>query len=160
MSRGFIFGETDHGTKRQCITALRRTSKKLSKKFIEAMNQYWWKVFQTTKRLCIEMGAFDTGTLYESIRLIYQYEPTGGLFEVAASSAGVDVVAMIKIGGGTFINPKTGKVVDYAQAVHDGTRYMSPRPFLTLAIAECEPFLQNILQKNVDEALSEFVRDY
>lgn len=160
MSRGFIFTETDHGTKQQCITALSRTSKKLNQKFIEGMKQYWWKVYETTKRLCIEMGVFDTGALYESIRLIWQYEPTGGLFEVAASSAGVDMVAMIKIGGGTHINPKTGRIVDYAQAVHDGTRYMSPRPFLTLAIAECEPFLQNVLSKNVDEALSEFVRDY
>lgn len=158
MSRGFIFGETDYGTKRKCRLALSRTSKKLNQKFIVAMKNYWWRVYETTKRLCINMGVFDTLTLYKSIRLIWEYEPTGGLFEVAVSSVGVDMVAMIKVGGGTHINPKTGRVVDYAQAVHDGTRYIRGRPFLMLAIYECEPYLQSILTRSVDGALREFVR--
>jgi len=114
MSRAFTFTETDAGTKQKCIAALRRTSKKLNKNFIELAHKYWWAVYTTAKRLCLEMGAFDTGSLYNSIRLIWQYEPSGGMFEVAVSSAGVDMVAMIKVGGGTFINPKTGRIVDYA----------------------------------------------
>lgn len=160
MSRGFNFTETDSGTKEKCIVALRRTSRKLNKNFTKMAHKYWMAVYETAKRLCLEMGAFDTGTLYNSIRLLWVYEPSGGLFEVAVSSAGVDMVAMIKVGGGTFINPKTGKVVDYAQAVHDGTRYMAGRPFLTMAIFECEHILQALEKQEIDSALAEFVRDY
>lgn len=160
MSKAFTFTETDSGTKQTCITALRRTARKLDKNFIEMAHKYWMAVYETAKRLCLEMGAFDTGTLYNSIRLLWVYEPSGGMFEVAVSSAGVDMVAMIKVGGGTFINPKTGRVCDYAQAVHDGTRYMAERPFLTMAIFECEHILQVLQRQSVDSALTEFVRDY
>ena len=160
MSRAFTFTETDSGTKQKCIAALRRTSRKLNKNFTEMAHKYWMAVYETAKRLCIEMGAYDTGTLYNSIRLLWVYEPSGGMFEVAVSSAGVDMVAMIKAGGGMLINPKTGRVCDYAQAVHDGTRYMVQRPFLQQAIFECEHILHALQKQSVDSALAEFVRDY
>lgn len=160
MTTGFIFTETDSGTKEACIRALGRTKTALAKNFIAGAKEYWWAVYNAAKRLCLEMGVYDSGTLYDSIRLIWEYEPSGGLFEVAVSSEGVDMVAMIKVGGGTYINPNTGRVVDYAQAVHDGTRHMTGRPFLTFAIAECEPILQSTMQRDINLALSRFGRDY
>ena len=159
-SKGFQFTETDSGTKEKAKRALGRTHRDLGKKFREAAESYWWKVWETARQLCIEFGAFDTGTLYESIRLIWQYEPYGGLYEVGVSSAGVNMYAMIKVGGMEYINPKTGRVCNYAQAVHDGTQYMAARPFLTDAIAICEGYLQAVLQGSVDEALTGFERDY
>ena len=159
-SKGFIFTETDSGTKEKAKLALGRTHRDLGRKFREAAESYWWKVWETARQLCIEYGAVDTWTLYESIRLVWQYEPYGGLYEVGVSSAGVNMYAMIKVGGMEYINPRTGRPVNYAQAVHDGTRYMVARPFLTDAIAMNEGYLQAVLQGNVDEALTAFERDY
>ena len=160
MSKGFEFSETDSGTKEKAKLAVARTSTALNKKFTEALKSYWWKVWETARQLCIAYGAYDTGTLYESIRLIWGFEPSGGLFEVAVSSEGVEMSAMIKVGGQEFINPRTGRACNYAQAVHDGTRYMMARPFLVDAITMCEGYLQEVLDKNIDAALREFERDY
>lgn len=156
----FILSETDNGTKRRLRETTRTTSRELNKNFVDAMKDYWYRVWQTARQLCIAYGAFETGTLYESIRLIWEYEPSGGLYEVAVSSRGVEVMAMIKVGGQEFINPKTGKPVNYAQAVHDGTRYMAERPFLMDAVMMNEDYLQEILQKAIDEGLSGFEREY
>jgi len=158
--KGFIFTETDAGTKEKAKVSLSRTRRELHQKFMESVKDYWWRVWETARQLCLEYGAVDTGTLYESIRLIWQYEPSGGLYEVAVSSSGVEMTAMIKVGGQEFINPKTGRACNYAQAVHDGTKYMAARPFLTDAIMMNEGYLQAILEKNVDEALTGFERDY
>ena len=42
--------------------------------------------------------------------------------------------AKLVAGGGLHINPLTGKVVDYARHVHDGTSRMPARPFLAQAL--------------------------
>ncbi len=60
----------------------------------------------------------ETGALRDSIRVIH---PT-------------PFTAKLVAGGGGFINPKTGRVVDYAGRVHDGTSRMPPRPFLAQAV--------------------------
>jgi hypothetical protein len=158
--RGFVITETDSGTKEKARRALSATYKKLDKEFLEAAKEYWYKVWQTARQLCLQYGAYDTGALYNSIQLLWQSVPYGGLYEIGVSSRGVEMTSMIKVGGAGFINPKTGKFVDYAQAVHDGTRYMAARPFLTDAIVLCEPFLQAVLTKHVDIALSRFEREY
>lgn len=159
--RGFIFTESDAGSKRRAIVALQRTRKDLDLEFRIAAREYWWRVWQTARTLCLQYGAYDTGALYSSIRLLWETEPYGGLYEIAISSErGMEVTAMIKVGGMAAINPKTGWYVDYAQAVHDGTRYMTARPFLMDAIVLNDPFLQQILQRHVDKALSRFERDY
>lgn len=160
MTRGFEFTETDSGTKEKTKVALARTYKELDKEFADAMRNYWWKVWNDARRLCLEYGAFDTGALYESIRLLWMVEPYGGLFEVGVSSKGVELTAMIKVGGMEYINPRTGKPVNYAQAVHDGTRYMAARPFLMDAIMLNESYLQSLLEKNLNKAISGFERDY
>ena len=157
--RGLVFTESDAGTKEKAKIAYARTNKELAKEFRLACRKYWWQVWETARALCFEM-AYETGALYSSIRILWETEPYGGLYEVAVSSQGVEMTAMIKVGGTAAINPKTGWFVDYAQAVHDGTRYMRERPFLTLAITQNEAYLQAILQTHVDKALSRFERDY
>ena len=60
----------------------------------------------------------DTGALASSIR---------------AERRGPTEAALVA-GGGGFVNPRTGRPVDYAAAVHDGTSGQPPRPFLEQAI--------------------------
>ena len=59
-----------------------------------------------------------TGALRDSIRL---------------EKRGEHLVALVA-GGTGYINPETGKEVDYAVHVHQGTSRMPARPFLTQAI--------------------------
>ena len=56
----------------------------------------------------------STGALRDSIRV----ERTGSL------------KARLVAGGGGYVNPLTGREVDYARHVHDGTSVMPARPFL------------------------------
>jgi len=62
----------------------------------------------------------DTGALMASIRA----EPRGPL-----------AVALVA-GGGGHVNPRTGRAVDYACHVHDGTSRMPARPFLLQAVLQ------------------------
>jgi len=103
------------------------------------------------KQLC----PIDTGTLATSIRIVTQ-APTGGFFEVTKDplSNKIGVTALITAGG-WLVNPKTGRIVDYAQAVHDGhiTRgggYYMGVPFLTMAIDQCEPEYQMMVKRIQD----------
>jgi len=49
-------------------------------------------------------------------------------------------------GGRGFINPRTGREVDYARYVHDGTSRMPARPFLLQAVLlERERYLREML---------------
>ncbi len=41
---------------------------------------------------------------------------------------------MLAAGGGGYVNPRTGREVDYAAAVHEGTGRTPPRPFLLQAV--------------------------
>jgi hypothetical protein len=59
-----------------------------------------------------------TGALRDSIRV----ERPGGLS------------AKLSAGGGGHVNPLTGREVDYARHVHDGTSRMPARPFLLQAV--------------------------
>ena len=60
----------------------------------------------------------DTGALMASIRA----EMRGALS------------ASLVAGGGGHVNPRTGRAVDYASSVHEGTSRMPPRPFLLQAV--------------------------
>ncbi len=62
----------------------------------------------------------DTGALMGSIR---------------AEMRGPHMMALVA-GGGGYINPRTGRPVDYARHVHDGTSRMPPRPFLLQAVIQ------------------------
>lgn len=70
------------------------------------------------KAVAMSLCPVDTGTLLGTIRVERK-----SLLESA-----------LVAGGTEYTNPKTGKPVDYAKAVHDGTWKMPPRPFLTIAV--------------------------
>jgi len=74
-----------------------------------------WMV-AAAKSLC----PIDTGTLMASVRTERR-----GPYEAA-----------LVAGGGGFINPRTGREVDYARHVHDGTSRMPARPFLLQAVLQ------------------------
>ena len=152
-----VVNETDSGTKDSTIRALAKTQRELSTEFKQAMKNYWRKVYDLARQLCFEM-AYDTGTLYRSIRLVWDAGGSFGPYEVVVGSESENITALIRVGGGMFINPKSGRIVDYAAAVHDGTRYMAERPFLRYAIELCESYRLSILQRNIDKALSKFER--
>ena len=44
--------------------------------------------------------------------------------------------AALVAGGMGYINPRTGRPVDYARHVHDGTSRMPARPFLMMAVIQ------------------------
>lgn len=56
----------------------------------------------------------------------------------------------------TLVNPTNAKVstnTNYAQYVHDGTRYMSPRPFMKDAASQVESQIDDIVEQEVRNAL-------
>lgn len=63
----------------------------------------------------------DTGSLRKSHRI------TRGTRSGRTTTVGVAV-------GGRVKNPKTGRLVDYAHFVHDGTSKQAPNPFLLKAV--------------------------
>ena len=73
----------------------------------------------------------DTGALMGSIRTEYR---------------GPHAIALVA-GGAGYINPRTGRPVDYARHVHDGTSRVPARPFLLQAvIMERLGYLREILR--------------
>jgi HK97 gp10 family phage protein len=79
----------------------------------------------------------DTGALASSIR---------------AERRGPTDAALVA-GGGGLINPRTGRPVDYAVAVHDGTSGQPPRPFLEQALYEQRMVLAEEMARRTAEAL-------
>ncbi len=59
---------------------------------------------------------------------------TGALRESIRVERPDNQTAKLKAGGTTYTNPETGKPVDYAGHVHDGTSRNPPRPFLAEAL--------------------------
>ena len=72
------------------------------------------RVYAQAKALC----PVDTGALRDSIRVEHPDAYTATLIA----------------GGAGYTNPVTGRPVDYARHVHNGTRWTPPRPFLTQAV--------------------------
>jgi hypothetical protein len=74
----------------------------------------------------------DTGALMGSIR---------------TERRGPHAIALVA-GGTGYINPRTGRPVDYARHVHDGTSRVPARPFLLQAvIMERLRYLREILRR-------------
>lgn len=77
----------------------------------------------------------DTGALMGSIRV----EPRGP-----------HAVALVA-GGAQYVNPRTGRPVDYARFVHDGTSRTPARPFLLQAVlSERLRFVREVLKRTVE----------
>ena len=62
-----------------------------------------------------------------------------------------DQSAALVAGGGGFINPRTGRPVDYARYVHDGTSRVPARPFLLQAVlAERLRFIREMFTRTAE----------
>ena len=146
--------ESDDGSKQRAIQATERTAKAGAVTTQRELLKWLNKVVMIAKELCpigtpasTGIRGYIGGTLARTIRIVTQ-APTGGFFEVTKDplSDKVGVTALITAGG-WLINPNTGRICDYAQAVHDGTFKMAGRPFLTMAIEQSEPDYQMMVKK-------------
>lgn len=153
--------ETDKGSKGRAIRAFEKIREKSDKEFKIHMDKYWKKVHKTAQLNCIAMGAYDTGTLHDSIRIRHR-AMAGRFFEVSKQPDDIHITRYIVAGGERFINPKTGKPCNYAQIVHDGglhpngKHYFPPRPFLSNAIDECDPYLARVMGEYIDKKLKDW----
>jgi hypothetical protein len=148
-------------TEQAAIMAIDRMEKHAESHFSQAIDLWWNKVLMRAKQLCIEMGAFDTGTLHDTIRIVAE-APSGRFFEVMAGPQGVISVDRMIVAGGMLINPKTGNICNYAESVHEGSgknANIGPRPFLELAVIEYEPELERIMSQFMREQQREWERD-
>ena len=59
---------------------------------------------------------------------------TGSLMASVRAEMRGDLSAALIAGGGGYVNPRTGRPVDYARRVHDGTSRLPARPFLLQAV--------------------------
>jgi hypothetical protein len=168
--------EYDFGTKKGAIRAATRLQRHAPQRFPRAVWKYWYKVYQ----FALQEVPVDTGALRRSIRIVRGKENVTGEYVRGVSLKGVEVNHMIVAGGGV-INPRHGKEVDYAQAVHDGYysggrrrtrlprsagltktgrrrtrmiamgRWVPGNPFLTRAIRKAEPYFKQVMREYMDE---------
>lgn len=146
--------ETDMGSKTRAQKAIQDIQQHRPVEFNKAMMDYVNSVLRDARRLCPIGTPFSTGikgyvggTLRHSIRLQKpQHVPKGS--HVAGRDVGLDFY--IIAGGPPFRNPNTGRIVDYAQAVHEGTMKMAPRPFLTMALDMNRPKQEKAVKEYLD----------
>jgi HK97 gp10 family phage protein len=91
------------------------------------------QIIEDAKALC----PVDTGSLRRSIR--YERDPDGGV--------------VIAAGGGSVINPRTRREVDYAAYVEFGTSRSPAQPFLQPALEKNLPNLEGLLSGKIEEAV-------
>lgn len=154
-----VVRKDDMGTEAKAIKATYRVEEHAKMNFEDMIENWWYSVMILAKQLCIEMGAYDTGALHDSIRILYQ-APAGGYYEVSIAispvTRDINISRAIVAGGGMFINRKTGRIVDYGLIVHDGgptsrgTGYIQGRPFLSLAV--------DMMMPEFDAIMGQFMR--
>ena len=83
---------------------------------------------------------------YEAAAKVFCPVETSALMSsIRTEVRGPHEIALVA-GGGGYINPRTGREVDYARFVHDGTSRMTARPFLLQAVLlERERYLREML---------------
>jgi len=155
MPEGFEMTEDDGGTKEKVGKIIKQDRQAVAENFEQAMDVWWMNVKATAERLCIEYKCVDTWTLFNSIRIEFIGAGPHGAYAVTGEVYGpIEITRLIVAGGGVYINPKTGRVCDYAESVHDGTGKniaKGPRPFLTDAIEVERPELRRILTRFFDK---------
>jgi len=136
----FQHTETDLGSKGRAKVACEELPLKITQEAKWRMKVVWFKVLETARSLCMGYGIFRTGTLYRTIRIEEKGTTIGegAPFEVVFTSKS-EMISSEIVAGGLLINPETGRICDYAQAVHDGhfTRggsWVPPRPFIRDAV--------------------------
>lgn len=103
--------ETDFGSKGRAKTAAGRLGPEINKKTKWRLQAWWFQVKETAKALC----PIDTGTLRMTIRIEPKGISVGGAptFMVTVSPEHELINSQI-VAGGMLINPRTGRIVDYA----------------------------------------------
>jgi hypothetical protein len=153
MSNQFIdITETDYGSKARAKVACQRFPKELTANARWKLVYWWQEVLETARALC----PVDTGTLQATGRITETDPSIGGLFEVGMTLENTNIISKMIEFGGLLVNPKSGRICDYAQAVHDGHftrsgRWMPPNPFIEMAIQIHMQELDTILGKSIDE---------
>lgn len=149
---GVAFVETDYGSKGRAKAAAKGFSIEVTKEAKWRLKAWWFRVKETARALC----PVDTGTLQATIRIQEKgLAMEGGYpFEVVYAPQN-ELISSEIIAGGMLINPKTGRIVDYAQAVHDGHftrggKFTPPQPFLQNAI--------NLHIKELDKILGDAIK--
>jgi hypothetical protein len=152
-------------SKRQTQEAYSRTGKKAPAILAKYLAQWWWKVEQDAKALCLAYGCYDTGTLFNSIRVVARDE-AGDLGQNYEKVIDVDPALdrILVAGGEEYINPRTKLPCNYAQAVHDGHlssngRFIPARPFLADAVRNNIMDLQRIYNEFGMELENEWLKD-
>lgn len=80
----------------------------------------------------------DTGSLRDSIR-------------VERGGSGLMWRQISVRAGGYVVNPDTGRLVDYAKFVHDGTRFMMGTFFIRQAVEEVRPQIREMIKARILE---------
>jgi len=157
----FELQETDYGSKSR--------AKKATEDFPDAISadakwriKIWWeKVKETARALCpVEYGILQATIRVERASQ-FEFGQAIGLntFEVQVVPEKHNLVQHKIMAGGMLTHPKTGRIVDYAAAVHDGHfsvsgEWFPPNPFITTAINIHIDELYRILEKSVDNAIN------
>lgn len=111
------------------IARLGRASNRIGSETVEGLNQVADRIVEDAKAAV----RVDTGSLQKSIRK--QHHVSQGHIHTIGVSA-----------GGYTVNPKTGRIVDYARYLEYGTSRMPPRPYMTPALEQNGPFLVLVLR--------------
>ena len=111
------------------IARLGRASNGIDSETVEGLNQVADRIVEDAKATV----RVDTGSLQTSIRK--QHHVSQGHIHAIGVSA-----------GGYIVNPKTGRIVNYARYLEYGTSRMPPRPYMTPALEQNRPFLVLLLR--------------
>ncbi len=157
----FELQETDMGSKGRAKSAAERFPDAISADAKWRIRVWWQKVKETARALC----PVDYGILQATVRIEeaspFELGQAVGMenFEVQVVPEKHKLIQHKIIAGGMLMHPKTGRIVDYAAAVHDGHftvsgRWIPPNPFITTAINIHIGELYRILDQSVDNAIN------
>lgn len=118
------------------IEKVKRSFNALTKGIDPAAARVLKEVAKEVKEEAKELVPVDTGALQASIRLIVTAATAGHVTRVGVRAGGYEV------------NPKTGKLVDYAVYVEFGTSRQTPQPYLVPAASKkAGPIMRRLLKE-------------
>lgn len=152
----FMINETDMGSKARAKKACDELPASITKETRWQLRAWWERVLATARLLC----PIDTGTLMSTIRIQERMAAMteGYPFEVVYTPKN-EIISSEIVAGGLMVNPKTGRICDYAQAVHDGHftrsgRWIPPQPFIQDAINIHINELEHIINRALDKSIN------
>lgn len=153
-----VLSETDNGTKREVVEALKKYDKKLSKTVADRLEQVWDQILWDAIMEC----PIVTGTLVSTIKIV-----EGAFGDMMGTHIAARTVfdRSIVAGDETIINPRTGQPCIYAQWVHDGHsqsgtgRWIAGHPFLEIALDMNMAELETAIEAAMKEMEQTFGED-